>query len=135
MNARQLLAIAATATLMLAAAPGGALAAPLNDDTYVETVDDSIARAEGAYAAGQFGEAYQFFYWAAIRNHARAQEMVGVMLLLGSDTYGPQVAANRGEAAFWLQQAASRGRDTAAHLAAALGRAQSARNESATRLN
>lgn len=135
MNARQLLAIAATTTLMLAAAPGSAQAAPLNDDTYVETVEDSIAKAEAAYAAGRFGEAYQFFYWAAIRDHARAQEMVGVMLLLGRDTYGPQVNADRGEAAFWLQQAASRGRDTAAHLAAALGRAQSARGEAATRMN
>ena len=175
MNARKLLAIAATTALMLVSAPGGAqgwvsaegatgylAAAPgrtqawvsaegdtgyaasapdwaqvalLNDDTYVEIVEDSVAKAESAYAAGRFREAYQFFYWAAIRDHARAQEVVGVMLLLGSDIYGPQVSADRGEAVFWLQQAAARGRPTAAYLAAALDRAKTARSEYANRLN
>jgi len=175
MNARKLLAIAATTALMLTAAPGGAQGwvsaeggagysatapggaqgwvsaeggagypafapdgaqiAQLHDDTYVETVQDSVAKAEEAYAAGRFGEAYQFFYWAAIRDHARAQETVGVMLLLGSDVYGPQVSADRGEAAFWLRQAAARGRPAAGYLAAALDRAKTARGETVTRLN
>lgn len=123
MKLRQMLSIASTATLvLLAPALASAQTAALADDTFVETVGDSLARAEEAYAAGRFSDAYGFYYWAAIRNDARAQEMVGLMLLPGTGLYGAAVAANRGDALFWLRQAASRGRDTAARLAQALER-------------
>lgn len=125
MHIRHLIAAAGAALAFIATTPAQA-AAPLADDTFVETVGDSVVRAEAAYAVGRFDEAYQYFYWAAIRDHAFAQEMVGMMLLLGRDTFGPGVAADREGAAFWLAQAASRGRATAAHLAAALERPVSA---------
>jgi TPR repeat protein len=121
MKLRQLLTIASTATLVfLAPAHAGAQTAALADDTFVETVGDSLARAEEAYAAGRFRDAYDFYYWAAIRDNARAQEMVGLMLLPGTGLYSTAVTTNRDDALFWLRQAASRGRDTAAHLAQAL---------------
>jgi TPR repeat protein len=44
------------------------------------------------------------------------------MLLPGTGLYGAAVTADRDDALFWLRQAASRGRDTAAHLAQALAR-------------
>jgi TPR repeat protein len=123
MKLHQLLTIASTATLVfLAPAHAGAQTAALADDTFVETVSDSLLRAEAAYAAGRFGDAFGFYYWAAIRDNARAQEMVGLMLLPGTGLYGAAVTADRDDALFWLRQAASRGRDTAAHLAQALAR-------------
>ena len=133
MKLRQLLTIASTATLVfLAPIHANAQTAALADDTFVETVGDSLLRAEAAYAAGQFRDAYGFYYWAAIRDDARAQEMVGLMLLPGTGLYGEAVAANREEALFWLRQAASRGRDTAARLAQALERPTAAQLTSRT---
>jgi TPR repeat protein len=127
MKLRQLLAVTSTATLVfLAPAQAGAQAAALADDTFIESVGDSLLRAEAAYAAGRFRDAYGFYYWAAIRDNARAQEMVGLMLLPGTGLYGEAVPANREEALFWLREAASRGRDAAAHLAQALARSTAA---------
>jgi len=48
------------------------------------------------------------------------------MLLPGTGLYGEAVPANREEALFWLREAASRGRDAAAHLAQALARSTAA---------
>ena len=94
-----------------------AQAQAIADDTFVETVGDSIARADAAYAQGKFAEAYQYYYWAAIRDHARAQEIVGLMRLYGPELFGPEIARDRVEAAFWLREAARRGREVAAFLA------------------
>ena len=127
MKLRQLLTVASTAALVsLAPHQAGAQTATLADDTHVETVGDSAARAAQLYANGQFREAFGHYYWAAIRDDARSQEMVGVMLLMGQGLYGGEVAGNRADALFWLREAASRGRDTAARLAQALARSTSA---------
>lgn len=133
MKLRQLLIIASTTTLVfLAPAHAGAQTATQADDTFIETVSDSFARAEEAYAAGRFREAYGFYFWAAIRDNARAQEMVGLMLLPGTGLYGDAAPADRDDALFWLRQAASRGRDTAARLAKALARPATANATSRT---
>ena len=85
------------------------------DDTYIAPVEDAFDIAQKQYAAGRFGDAFGNFYWAAIRDHARAQEIVGIMYLLGPAVYGKAVRADREEAKFWLAEAGKRGRDVARH--------------------
>jgi TPR repeat protein len=83
------------------------------DDTYIAPVEDAVTLAQRQYAEGRFGEAFGNFYWAAIRDHAQAQEIVGIMYLLGPAVFGPAVRADRDESRFWLSEAAKRGRDVA----------------------
>lgn len=83
------------------------------DDTYVAPVEDALDMAQKQYARGRYGEAFGNFYWAAIREDARAQEIVGLMYLLGQKVYGPAVRADHMQAQFWLAEAASQGRRSA----------------------
>jgi TPR repeat protein len=118
--ARVLKAVSVAAVLGAGATfapPAHAQSTAATDDTFVETVRDSIARADAAYALGKFREAYEYYYWAAIRDHARAQEIIGLMRLYGPELFGAEVARDRVEAAFWLREAARRGREVAAFLA------------------
>ncbi len=95
----------------------------LADDTYVAPVEDAFEMAQSQYAKGRYGEAFGNFFWAAIRDHARAQEIVGLMYLLGPRVYGPTVRSDRSEAQFWLTEARKRGRQTARSSECALAQA------------
>ena len=70
--------------LLLASSLG--LASARADDTYFPPVENAWRDAQVQYAAGRYGEAFGNFYLAAIRNHAQAQEIVGMMYLLGPET-------------------------------------------------
>jgi TPR repeat protein len=86
------------------------------DDTRIASVDEAWQVAQSQYADGRFADAFGNFYWAAIRDHAQAQEIVGMMLLLGPASYGPDVRRDPREAEFWLAEAGSRGREVARHV-------------------
>lgn len=86
------------------------------DDTRVATVDEAMRLAHAQYDEGRYANAFGNFFWAAIRDHAQAQEIVGMMYLLGPDTYGPGVRRDPDEAAFWLAEAGQRGREVARYL-------------------
>lgn len=106
--------------LLLAAALGAlvvvAEAHAHADDTRVATVEEALGMAHAQYAEGRYAEAFGNFFWAAIRDHAQAQEIVGMMYLLGPETYGPGVRREPGEAAFWLAEAGRRGREVARYM-------------------
>ncbi len=89
------------------------------DDTYVAPVDEAWRIAQAQYDDGRFADAFGNFFWAAIRDHAQAQEIVGMMYLLGPKTYGPAVRQDLAEAEFWLAEAARRGREVARHIVCA----------------
>jgi len=93
------------------------------DDTYVAPVEDAVELAQKQYARGRYGEAFGNFFWAAIRDDARAQEVVGLMYLLGQKVYGQAVRADRTEAQFWLAEAARRGRPSERSAQCALAQA------------
>lgn len=93
------------------------------DDTHVAPVEEAWAVAQEQYSQGRYGDAFGNFYWAAIRNHAQAQEIVGMMYLLGPAVYGPAIRADRAEAAFWLGEAGKRGRDVGRHMHCAMAQA------------
>lgn len=93
------------------------------DDTYVAPVEDALELAQKQYAGGRYGEAFGNFFWAAIRDDARAQEIVGLMYLLGHKVYGQAVRADRAEAQFWLAEAARRGRPSERSTRCALAQA------------
>jgi hypothetical protein len=84
---------------------------PVRDDTYVASVEEAWHNGQAHFAAGRFREAFDDYFWAAIRDHPEAQERVGIMYLLGQEMFGPAVRRDRDEAVFWLKQAAYRGRD------------------------
>lgn len=86
------------------------------DDTYVAPIEEAWETAQAQYAQGRYGDAFGNFFWAAIRDHAQAQEIVGMMYLLGPAVYGPAIRADRAEAAFWLGEAARHGRDVGRHM-------------------
>ena len=94
------------------------LSAPLAraDDTYVAPVQEAWREALVQYSDGRHAEAFGNFFWAAIRDHAQAQEIVGMMYLLGPEVYGPGVRRDAREAAFWLSEAGGRGRETARYV-------------------
>ena len=95
----------------------GVIALPAHaDDTRVATVEDAWDLAHSQYDQGRFAEAFGNFFWVAIRDHAQAQEIVGLMYLLGPATYGPGVRRDPQEAAFWLAEAGQRGREVARYL-------------------
>lgn len=93
------------------------------DDTYVAPVEDALELAQKQYARGRYGDAFGNFFWAAIRDDARAQEIVGLMYLLGQKVYGQAVRADRAQAQFWLAEAASLGRPSARSSQCALAQA------------
>lgn len=90
------------------------------DDTSVGTVEEDWDAGQEAYRAGDFARAWQHLFAAAIRDHAQAQEMLGMMRLYGPALYGPPIAADRDEAVFWLGEAARQGREPALHMHCAL---------------
>lgn len=108
------------------------LSVAVADDTYVASVEESLANAQKHYARGNFRAAFNDFYWAAIRDHPQAQQMVGLMYLLGPEAFGIDVQRDRGEAAFWMNEAQSRGVDVNEHLRCAITRKVSERNVSVT---
>jgi hypothetical protein len=107
--------------VMLCVSTAGAAAQA--DDTYVAPVEDAFDVAMKQYGEGRFVDAFGNFYWAAIRDHAQAQEMVGLMQLLGPQVYGPGVRTDREEARFWLAEAGKRGRSVAHNKQCALDQA------------
>jgi hypothetical protein len=98
------------------------------DDTYVASVEESLANARKHYARGNFRAAFNDFYWAAIRDQPQAQQMVGLMYLLGPEAFGTDVKRDRDEATFWMTQAQSHGIDVNEHLRCAITRKVSERN-------
>jgi TPR repeat protein len=111
-----------TAILVLAAALLLQTGPARADDTYVSSVEEAWANAVHDYARRDYRAAFGNFFWAAIRDHAQAQEMVGLMYLLGPQAFGTGVRMNRGEAAFWFDQARTHGSDVARHLHCVLAR-------------
>lgn len=99
----------------------------MRDDTYVASVEEAWRNGQTHFAAGRFREAFNDYFWAAIRDHPEAQERVGIMYLLGPDMFGHAVSRNRDEAAFWLKQAADRGRDVDRDLTCIITRRASER--------
>ncbi len=93
---------------------GGAMARA--DDTHVMPVEEAWNTAQRLYAEGRYGDAFGEFFSAAIRDHAQAQEIVGMMYLLGPEIYGPQVRHDKVEAQFWLEQASARDRPVAGYV-------------------
>ncbi|MBL8380237.1 MAG: hypothetical protein JNM79_20375 [Burkholderiales bacterium] len=106
------------ALLVIAAA----LAAPNSraDETWLPPIEESVLRAEQHYAHGAYSNAYADFFAAAIRGHARSQEIIGMMLLLGPEVYGPAIQRDRERALLWLGEAAGRGREVAGRVARAI---------------
>jgi hypothetical protein len=115
--------------LLLAAALlcGSHLSLAVADDTYVASVEESLANARKHYARGDFRAAFNNFYWAAIRDQPQAQQMVGLMYLLGPEAFGTNVKRDRDEAAFWMNQAQEHGIDVNEHLRCAITRKVSER--------
>jgi TPR repeat protein len=106
------------------ACAGQAWAGPVwADDTYVAPVEEALEQAQRQYARGRYGEAFGNFFWAAMREDARAQEIVGLMYLLGQKVYGQAVRADGAQARFWLAEAASLGRPSARTTQCALAQA------------
>lgn len=66
------------------------------------------------YDAGRYAEALAEFTKAAHAGHRRAQEVAGMMNLLGPRLYGDQVAEDRQAARRWLERAGAQGSDVAA---------------------
>jgi TPR repeat protein len=98
------------------------------DDTYVASIEESWNNAQKHYAKGQFQSAFSDFYWAAIRDHPQAQQMVGLMYLLGPEAFGPGVKRDRVEADFWMHTAQIHGADVNEYLRCAITRKVSERN-------
>lgn len=73
--------------------------------------------AQNLYAEGRYSDAFKDFLRAAVLEHPQAQEMVGMMSLLGSRFYGTQVAYDKDAAQFWLGEAGKRGRPAADYVA------------------
>ncbi len=67
------------------------------------------ADAESAYATGKFAEALALFEEHGLEGDVQAQELVGMMYLLGQTLYGSDVPADPERAARWLWAAAMNG--------------------------
>lgn len=93
-----------------------------SDVTRVETIPEIMAAARQQYALGKYSEAYGNFYWAAIQDHAPAQEMLGLMLLYGEELYGPSVKRDFNSAEKWFNEATSQGSPVARFMGDALVR-------------
>ena len=120
MNARLFTTIFLATVCALARPAGAAEPVAAWDDTSVGTVEEDWDAGQEAYRAGDFARAWPHLFAAAIRDHAQAQEMLGMMRLYGQDLYGSSVAADRDEAVFWLGEAARQGREPALHMHCAL---------------
>ena len=90
------------------------------DDTHVGTVAESWEAGMTQYARGNYWQAYGHLFAAAMRDHAEAQEVIGLMRLYGPELYGQEIARDRDEATFWLGEAARQGREAALHVHCAL---------------
>lgn len=129
------------AALMLALATPHVCAADQarfdSDEARVESIKEAMISAHQQYALGKYWEAYGNFFWAAIQDHAPAQELLGFMLLYGEDLYGPQVKQDAKEAGKWFKAAASQGLPVAAFMSAPLERRNvvlpAAKRDTATR--
>ena len=121
--------------LLLASSIG--LVSARADDTHVPPVEEAWRDAQVQYAEGRYRDAFGNFYWAAIRDLAQAQEIVGMMYLLGPETYGPGIRRDLGEAEFWLKAAGHGGREVAAYLGCMMHRSpeQGATDRTAARRN
>ena len=60
--------------ILFAISLGAPLAPACADDTHVASVEDAWSAALVQYADGRYTEAFGNFFWAAIRDHAQAQE-------------------------------------------------------------
>ena len=93
-----------------------------SDVTRVESIPEVMAAARQEYALGKYREAYGNFYWAAIQDHAPAQEMLGLMLLYGEELYGASIRRDVNSAEKWFNDAASHGLPVARFMGDALAR-------------
>ncbi len=80
------------------------------------------ARALERYANGEYAAAYAGFGAAADAGHGRAQEIAGLMGLLGPSMYGAAVAHDTVAAVRRLQQAAESGSEVGRHVVCARAR-------------
>jgi len=69
----------------------------------------SAADAEVAYESGRFSEALALFEERGLEGDVQAQELVGMMYLLGPALFSNDVAADLARAANWLRAAALNG--------------------------
>lgn len=69
----------------------------------------SAADAEVAYESGRFSEALALFEERGLEGDVQAQELVGMMYLLGPALFGNDVAADLARAANWFRAAALNG--------------------------
>jgi TPR repeat protein len=72
----------------------------------------SAADAESAYESGRFAEALALFEERGLEGDVQAQELVGMMHLVGPALYGEEIAADPACAARWLRAAALNGSAT-----------------------
>ena len=72
----------------------------------------STADAESAYESGRFAEALSLFEERGLEGDVQAQELVGMMYLVGPALYGQEVAADPVCAARWFRSAALNGSTT-----------------------
>ena len=70
-----------------------------------------------AYQRCQYGDALTLLTLAAHRGHRRAQEVAGLMNLLGASLYGSALGTDRGAAMRWFLRAANQGSELGAKLA------------------
>ncbi len=80
-------------------------------------VDETFDAGMEAYQSCHYADALTLLTLAAHRGHRRAQEVAGLMNLLGASLYGSAVGTDRGAAMRWLQRAASQGSELGAKLA------------------
>ena len=72
----------------------------------------SGADAESAYESGRFAEALALFEERGLEGDVQAQELVGMMYLVGPALYGQEIAADPVCAARWFRAAALNGSTT-----------------------
>jgi len=72
----------------------------------------SAADAELAYESGRFADALALFEERGLEGDVRAQELVGMMHLLGPNLFGKGVAADPARSATWFRAAALNGSAT-----------------------
>jgi TPR repeat protein len=72
----------------------------------------SATDAESAYESGRFAEALALFEERGLEGDIQAQELVGMMHLVGPALYGQEIAADPACAARWFRAAALNGSTT-----------------------
>lgn len=96
------------------------------EDAALTPVALTVARADELYGRGAYSQAFAEYLVAAKRGHARSQEVIGMMLLLGPEMYGPAIERNRDSALRWLEEAARAGREVSGQIAQAIKRRDAA---------